>query len=175
LSPGTLDRLGKIYKPPRFFANTTRRKKNRKVMPILPRLLLAQLKEEKPPQESEDVEEKGMRVAQKKSRHGRSYVIDDFWWTGKCSFQVGDKVIQVTEDERGCYYIDPPADVLHRRSWHRANRPPITFVYFEHPDKRRIRLERLARRIGYGSRKRLKKAGIVRDPDFAEKLLAIWR
>jgi hypothetical protein len=101
-------------------------------------------------------------------------VFDDFWWTGKCSFQEGDKVVQVVKEDDGRCFVDPPADVLYRRTWHRANRSPITFVYYEHPNKRRERLDKLARRLGYGAKKRLSRGGIVRNPALSEKLLAAW-
>ena len=118
--------------------------------------------------------ETGRRIAKSRRKHRRSYVFDDFWWTGKCSFQEGDKMVQVVKEIDGRRFVDPPADVLYRRTWHRANKPPITFVYYEHPDKRRVRLEKLAGRLGYGAKKRLSRGGIVRNPALSEKLLAAW-
>jgi hypothetical protein len=155
LSPGILDRLSKIYRPPRFLTakKSWRHKKNRKITPVSPRLLLAQLRQAQPPEESEATEEKGLGVARKRRRHGSNYRVDSSWWTGESKFREGDKVIQVIKDERGRRFVDPPADVLHKRSWHREPRPPITFIYFEQPDKRRIRLGNLARRMGRGARK----------------------
>jgi hypothetical protein len=35
-------------------------------------------------------------------------------------------------------------------------------------------LDKLARRLGYGAKKKLHRDGMVRDPEFAEKLLANW-
>jgi hypothetical protein len=176
LSPGILDRLSKIYRPPRNVVGvrTQSRKKNRKFTPILPRVHLAQLRLMELPEGSEVVEEKGRRVARKRRKYGRGYIVDDFSWTGKCeSIQEGDKVIQVIKDDHGTRFVIAPGDVLHRRAWRRMNRPTITFFYVERPDKRRVRLEKLTRRLGYGAKKRLKRGGIV-GGEFAERLLAIW-
>jgi hypothetical protein len=59
------------------------------------------------------------------------------------------------------------------RLFTRKNRR-VTFVYYEHPDLRRIKLDKLARHIAYGARKRLFRHGLVRDQAFAEKLLGYW-
>jgi len=69
--------------------------------------------------------------------------------------------------------IDAPADVIHTRSWRRNGRE-VTFVYLELPDVRRVSLDQLARRIGYGAKKKLHKSGLVRDRVFGEKLLGNW-
>ncbi len=50
----------------------------------------------------------------------------------------------------------------------------MTFIYLEHPDVRRTRLDKLARHLGYGAKKMLHRDGLVRDRGFAEKLLANW-
>lgn len=70
--------------------------------------------------------------------------------------------------------MNAPADVLHTRVWRRRNGREVTFVYLELPDVRRVGLEKLAAHLGRGAKKNLRKNGIVRDEDFAEKLLANW-
>jgi hypothetical protein len=47
-------------------------------------------------------------------------------------------------------------------------------VYVELPDVRRISLNKLAKRLGYGPKKKLHRNGLVRDRVFAEKLLGNW-
>jgi hypothetical protein len=175
LSPGTIDRLQRIYRPPRVPGGGARsnRQINRKVSPTLPQLFLAQLKYIDPPAGSEVVEKEGLRIARSRRKHGRTYVFDVFFLTGHSSFHAGGKVVLVTEESRGRRLITPPADILYTRTWRRKNRR-ATFVYYEHPDLRRIKLDKLARRLGYGARKKLSRHGLLRDPVFAEKLLGYW-
>jgi hypothetical protein len=48
----------------------------------------------------------------------------------------------------------------------------VTFVYVEGPDVRRISLDKLARRLGRGAKKKLQRGGLVRNRVFADELLA---
>jgi hypothetical protein len=81
--------------------------------------------------------------------------------------------IQILEQADGRRLIDAPADVLYTRAW-KGKRWLVTFIYLEHPDVRRTRLDKLARRLGYGAKKKLHRGGLVQDRAFAEKLLANW-
>ena len=115
----------------------------------------------------------GLESAKKRRKHGRNYVFDYFWWQGNFPFKVGDKVVQVTEENSRLSLVAPPADIIHLAKWRRGARR-VTFAYYEHPKIRRLRLEKLARRIGYGAKKRLQRDGLVRNREFAEKLLAAF-
>jgi hypothetical protein len=175
LSPGRLDRLQKMYRPPRVPGGTKGREKvnSQKPRQTMPRLFLAQLKLKDIPEGSEGASEQGMKIAKIRRKHGRSYVLDDYFSVGKNIIQEGDKVIQILERPDGSRLIDAPADVLYTRLW-KGSRYPVTFIYLEHPDIRRIRLGKLARRLGYGAKKKLHRDGMVRDREFAAKLLANW-
>lgn len=174
LSPGRLDRLQKMYRPPRIPGGQERPKpKSRKSGSALPRLFLAQLELKDLPEGSEAASETGMKIAKGRRKHGRSYVLDDYFRIGRNIVREGDKVIQVVEQPDGRRLIDAPADVLYTRSW-KGKRWPVTFIYLEHPDVRRTRLDKLARRLGYGAKKKLNRDGLVRDREFAEKLLGNW-
>ena len=175
LGPGTIDRLQKIYRPPRIaglLVAGQRRKQSSQA--ALPRLFVTQLVRGDAPTGSEDAEEKGRRIAKAQRKHGRSYVLQDFNWSGIEPFRKGDKVIQVVKEEDGIRFVDAPGDVVHTHSWRRGNRR-VMFVYLELPNVRRIRLENLARRLGYGAKKKLLKNGLVRNMDFAEDLLGNWQ
>jgi hypothetical protein len=69
--------------------------------------------------------------------------------------------------------VAPPADVLYKRAWRSGGRL-VTFVYFERPDVRQTKLETVARRLGYGAKKKLFRNGLLRDQEFAENLLGHW-
>lgn len=175
LSPGTIDRLQKIYRPPRFegppVAGLRRKQSSQAVMP---RLFVTQLVRGDAPTGSEDAEEKGREIAKSRRKHRRSYVLQDFNWSGIAPFRRGDKVIQVVKEEDGTRLVDAPGDVVHTHNWRRGNRR-VMFVYLELPKVRRVRLEKLARRLGYGAKKKLFKNGLVRNVDFAETLLGNWQ
>ncbi len=173
LGPERLGRLAKLYRSPRFMNGAKLVVKKHDVRPQLPRLLLAQLVNEPPPPETGRTARDGLESAKKKRKHGRQFVFDYFWWRGGVPFKVGDKVIQVTEENSRVSLVAPPADIIHLAKWRRKNRR-ITFAYYEHPKMRRVRLERLARRIGYGAKKKLQRDGLVRNKLFAEKLLAAF-
>lgn len=81
-------------------------------------------------------------------------------------------VVQVLTENDGRRMISPPGTVVHTRVWRRAG-TIFTFVYVELPKKRRIGLERLARQIGAGAEKRLRRGGVV-SRAFAERWLAVW-
>ncbi|MBR0761563.1 hypothetical protein JQ613_14790 [Bradyrhizobium japonicum] len=176
LSPGTIDRLQTIYRPPRFVGTraATRPRSKRSPKIALPRLFLTQLVRGDVPAGSEKAEEMGLKVAKSQRRHIRSYVLQDFNWSGNAPFRVGDKVIQVVKEEDGSRLIDAPGDVIHTHSWRRGNRR-VMFVYLELPKVRRIRLEKLARRLGHGTKKKLFRNGLIRNSEFAQALLANWR
>jgi hypothetical protein len=173
LSPGRLDQLQRIYRPPRIPGGKIGMRTPTKRRSKLPRLFLAQLTMKTLPEGSETSNEQGMRIAKARRKHGRSYALDDYFREGKCIVQEGDKVVQILEDDGGHCLVDAPADVLYTRVWH-GKRWDTTFIYLERPDVRRISLNKLAKRLGYGAKKRLSRDGLVRDRAFAEKLLGNW-
>jgi PLD-like domain len=149
LSPGRLDRLQAMYRPPRVPGGPKARENvlSRKPKQTMPRLFLAQLKLKDVPEGSEGASEQGMRIAKTRRKHGRSYILADYFSVGKNIIQEGDKVIQILERPDGSRLIDAPADVLYTRLW-KGGRYLVTFIYLEHPDTRRVRLDKLARRLG---------------------------
>ncbi|WLA81957.1 phospholipase D family protein [Bradyrhizobium elkanii] len=176
LSPGTIDRLQKLYRPPRVVGGVLQihgQKIKKAPRAVLPRLFLTHLVHEDPPVGSEGAEEKGRQIAQSRRKHSRRYVLDDFHYWGRAPFRTGDKVIQVVEEGGGRRLIDAPGTVLSTRRWDRKGRR-VTFVFLERPEVRRIGLEKLARQIGYGAKKKLSRNGLVRNQEFAEILLAEW-
>ena len=60
----------------------------------MPRLFLAQLQLKDFPEGSEGASEQGMKIAKARRKHGRSYVLNDYFSVGKNIIHEGDKVIQ---------------------------------------------------------------------------------
>jgi PLD-like domain len=176
LSPGTLDRLQKIYRRPRLPKGMRRKRGtvSRNTQADLRRLFLTQLVRHEPPKGSEAAQERGLKAAMSRRKHGRTYEVQDFNWYGKAIFQRDDKVIQVIKEADGRRLIDAPADIIHMHRWQRNGRR-VTFVYLEMPKARRISLEKLAKRLGYGAKKKLQRNGLVRDREFSDALYKNWK
>jgi len=174
LGPEAIERLARIYHPPRIAgAHGPRTATNKRAVRVeLPRVRLVQLILREPPEGSEDVEKAGRKIASKRREKRKGHFLDDFWLRGKCLLSPGDIVVQVLNEGRGRNMVSPPATVIHTRRWRRGSRT-ATFVYVEVPGCRRVTLERLAERLGRNAGKRLRRGGWVRR-DFSERLLAAW-
>lgn len=175
LTPSVLNQLAKLYRPPhvpgenkgkRVTKDTSRR-------PTLPRLLLAQLHREVWPDRDQTLHDRALPVAKKRRKHPRSFELDSFRYTGKCPFKRGDVVIQVTDEAADSVLVDSPGNVLHVRTRHDGNRQ-VSFVYLERPARRRRQLKVMARALGRGSLKRLRRQGLIRDSTFVQAMLRIW-
>ncbi len=175
LTPHVLNRLAKIYRPPRIpggkkgkvpAIGTSRR-------PTLPRLLMAQLQLMNWPKTDQALHDEALPVAKKRRKHPRSFQLDSFRWTGKCPYVRGDIVVQVTDEGSGKVLVAPPGNVLHVRTRRHGTRQ-VSFVYLERPDCRRRPIKALARVLGRGAQKRLRRAGVIRDASFAQTLLGVW-
>src|SRR4051794_23335207 len=82
LSPGALDRLGRMYRPPQMQGNIpTKRPRslNQRSSQDLPRLFLMQMRLDEPPAESAGAQAEGLRTARSRRKHGRGYVVDYYW------------------------------------------------------------------------------------------------
>ena len=172
LTPRALDRLQKLYRPPRTHGSRKRSRAPHGATPDLPTLRLVQLEVEAPPRETRLTLKTGLREAKRKKRH-RDYIYDYFWLDENSFQRPGEKIVQVTQESGNRFLVSPPAEIIHLRKWARGRRQ-ITFVFFEYPKMRRISLETLAKRIGYGAKKQLHRNGLIRNAVFKEKLLAAF-
>jgi hypothetical protein len=177
LGAETLARLEKIYRPPRFPGGGGKAKgrtARSSQADDLPRVRLAQLRMIEPPPESESADEAGRRTATKRMEKPRRHSLEEFWWSGeRSSFLPGEMVVQVLNEGDGRVVVSPPGTVVHTRKWRRGTRK-LTFIYVEVPKRRRMTLDRLAKRMGRGSKKRLSREGQL-SRDFAQRLLMAWQ
>ena len=174
LTPGVLEQLAKLYRPPQIPAG--KRGKNRATetsrRSTLPRVLLAQLKPIDWPERDLERYESGLVVAKQRRQHSRSFELDSFRWSGQCNYRRRDVVIQVTDEGNGKVLVSPPGNVLNVR-------PPrngiggATFVYLEQPVTRRRQVKSLALALGCAEQ-RLRRSGLIRDPSLAKALLRSW-
>jgi hypothetical protein len=172
LGPEELNRLARLYREPKNLDGGRRRGQGRRaqVRSAIPRVMLAQLTSDDPPEGSEATCEAGLKAAKRLMSRRRLHHVDDFWWPGACPFRKGDIVVQVVEEDRGAVMVSPPGRVIGLRESRRGSRR-TTFVYLELPRQRRISFDRLAQLLGRGARKRLQRRGRV-GRDFAEPLLS---
>jgi hypothetical protein len=110
---------------------------------------------------------------QEASRHRGSWKTDDFRWPGKHSFRRGDKLMMITHEGSGRRLVDPPGTVLYVRNY-RLNDGKAAFVYLEFRNKRRRDMQSVARHLGRGAMKRLRRGGPL-SKDFAAKLFDYWQ
>ncbi len=76
LTPKTIDRLHIMYRPPRFLGKLPHKHStNRKIRPVIRRLLLAQSERGTFPPEAATAENEGLQTAKSKQKHKRSYVL----------------------------------------------------------------------------------------------------
>lgn len=176
LGPAELDRLQKLYRPPKRLvgrrmagAQPPRRNQSQ-----LPRLHLAHLELSDPPEDSEETAQEGREEAKSKMEHPRRHDLDEFFWHGRCAFRERDQVMQLTKGTGGAVLVHPVATVLNTREWSNG-RASYTFVYLESPKLRRKGLDVVTTQLGRGSKKALRKNGLVRDRDFAVKLRQLWQ
>jgi len=174
LTPKILEQLAKLYRPPRVPGGkrSAKRPSMTSKRPTLPRLLLAQLDIVKLSERDQAMHDAGLAVAQKRREHPRSFELDDFRWTGRCAFQRGDVVIQVTDEGSNKVLVSPPGNVRYVRKWRDGNKRK-SFVYVERPVQRRRQLKSLARALGC-PQKKMRSDGVVRDLSFAQALLNTW-
>lgn len=174
LTPSVLERLAEVYRPPRVSGGKRgkRRETATAARPSIPRLFLAQLRLEEWSERDQSLHDAAEVVAAKRRKHARGFELESFRQTGRCPFQRGDVVIQVTDEGRGRVLATAPGSVLHVRTRRDRNRS-VSFVYLERPVRRRRAINSVARALGC-TQKRLRRNGVIQDKAFGEALLNAW-
>ncbi len=175
LGPERLEKLQKLWRPPKFPEDGMKfvpAKKTDKVNAGLPGIRLIHLEMGNPPAGSEKIEEQGRRAAEKKRTRKRTHFVDKFHVGGN-SFHEGDCVMQVVDEGDGPELVVPPGEVVETRTWSNG-RQSRTFVFLEVPQRRRVRLDKLAKRIGRGAKTKLARRGRV-SKDFSQRIWEAWR
>ena len=171
LGPEELQSLAKKYKDPRGGKGKRgagrARAKNRQ-RPVW----IAQLSEGELEADADEAHEDGLDSAEQlKSK--RSYLLESCWWSRKTDYCVGDAIVEVFAQADGKRFVSPPGRILRIQRWHRHKRS-MTFVYYERPEGRRVRLELLAKRLGHGFKKLLHQDGKLKADKYRERLLTYF-
>ena len=175
LTPARLKRLAKLYRPPLIPGGKRGKKTPKETFrrPTLPRLLLAQMQLEDWSERDQALHDAALVVAKKRRLHPRSFELESFRLTGKCTYRRDDVVIQIIDEGGGNVLATPPGNVLHVRTRRDGNRK-VSFIYLECPARRRRQIKVMARTLGRGALKQLQGDGVVRDAAFARALLKTW-
>jgi hypothetical protein len=175
LGPEALKRLSKLYRPPRLpnsVGSRKRRARKASVTSELPRIRVIHLSPVEWSERDEAEHDAGDTDA-KRHREHRSWRTDDFQWIGSENFRRGEKIMMVTEENRGHLLADPPATVIHVRRYSYRNGTKA-FVYLELPDRRRRNLKTLAAHLGRGWLQRLRRGGPL-SARKSDSLYELWR
>lgn len=174
LTPELLKHLQTLYRPPKIPGGKPPKKAGAN-KPALPRLHLAQLVRYEFEEAEVAAHEQGMAVAKKKRQHKRLWKLDSFRWHGTLNIAPGEVVLQVTTEDDGRRLVDPPANVIFVQNLPKGLGGGA-FIFVEQPaDLRRRSAESLAKRLGEGGDKLLKRSGVVRNRAHAETLLGLWK
>jgi hypothetical protein len=175
LTPEVLKHLSKLYRPPLIPGGKSKQSSvpDSAKRPTLPRLFLAQLRLIEWSDRDQALHDAGLVVARKRRKHPRTFELTSFRVAGRCRYEPGDVVIQVTDEGAGKVLVSPPANVLHIRRRQDA-KGHVAFVYLEHAARGRREVGKLAIQLGRGSLRQLRREGLVRDKAFARSLLGRW-
>jgi hypothetical protein len=172
LTPQTTKKLSAIYRSPRI--PTPHRRHGKARARSGPPLRLAQLVLQDWSDADQNAHDVAEKTARKKRKHPKAYELESFRLTGRCRYVEDDVVIQVTNEGNDRVYVSPPGNVLHTTT-RRTKRGRVSFVYLERPGyQNRRQLRKLAKWLGRGALKKMRRDGLVRNRKFANSLLQAW-
>jgi hypothetical protein len=164
-----LRHLAELYREPRHRSTRRRAPGSRNKGP---RTWLVHVWEDDVPELAEETYEQGWQAAER-ARSVRKHEVECFWHPYESPYQRNDTVVEVFHEHGGNTMIIPPGTVLRRQGWRREGRR-LTFIYSERPPGRRISVDRLAKALGRGAKKRLLRQGPLGDNDFRANLLGYF-
>jgi hypothetical protein len=174
LTPKMTKKLCAIYEPPRVSGGRRGRRGKKKSTQHGPPLRLAQLELQDWSEADQEAHDAAQAIALKKRKHPKTYELESFRMPGTCRYARDDVVIQVLDEGKKCVYVSPPGNVLHTAT-RKTKRGQVSFVYLERPGyQNRRQVAALARRLGKGALKKLRRDGLVRNRNFANSLLQAW-
>ncbi len=168
LGPEHIERLIKIYKPPKFLSRGPKQKKRRRVIPMHAPIRIVKLDRIRYSGAEKTAKNEGEQIARRELK--ARFWLDDYC-SGAGHPKDGELVLQVVTERRGVVMVSPPGRVLHRQ---RVRGSKGCIVFLEMPAWRRRSLARARRLLSPGVAKRLRRGGYVSRQKAAE-LLSLWR
>jgi len=171
LGPERLKELAKIYRPPNIPGqrHPALRTGKQGVSAQFPELHIAHFSNLDYPENERELVKEEEKVAKRERKHrAATHDFCSVLWEGRCNVVPGQQCIQVWDEGAGKVWVYPPAHVLHvKKVPSRAAR----YIWLEYPIRKRISFNRLAAKLGRGSKTKLRTEGKVKDGAFAEALL----
>lgn len=166
LGPEEIKRLKKIYRTP--IASVSKAKKQPHAI-----LRIVRLTDYKLPASREEQYIRAEKAAKKKigSRTHRPY---DLYWSSKHKFFEGEFILPVFKDAKGVSFVSPPGKVTSISQFEDGLGHP-TMIFLEMPDRRRIRLNELIRRVGRQYKANLETGRVIRDITLVSLISDIFR
>ena len=166
-----LDRLEKLYRPPRRPGGNRKAGTSRR--PAKDRYFIAQISEEDIEDECIEALAEGQGAARAR-RERRGTLIDEFWRNGEMPYRTGDMVIQVFKTKGGAMWVYPPGKIIYRHVVPRG-RGFKTIAHLEYPNRPRRRLDTVQGKLARKDRRRIEKDSMVGNNQFRASLLAALR
>ena len=162
-----LDRLEKLYRPPRIAGSGRKATSSRSS--TKPRYFIAQIEEDEISEDYMAALAAGEKEAKAK-RERKNTVLDSFVRAGKLPYRTGDYVIQVVEVSSGAFWIYPVGKIIYRQVVP-GRRGGLTTVHLEIPDRPRRRLSTVQKLLARRDRGRIEKDSLVGNNEFRSSLL----
>jgi hypothetical protein len=175
LTPEVLKRLNKIYRPP-LIPGGNRIPVGFSDKPALSNTFIESLDQRKSLSEADQaILDSGWIVA-KSRRTGkkRDYEVEDITFAGGTAIVRGDVLFPRVTARGRRDMIEAPSNVLHVKHHRDSKNRKIAFVYVERRICRRRTVQQVAKSLGHGALKRLRKDGKIRDAVFAQRLRNLW-
>ncbi len=163
LGPRELTRLSKIYRKPRWQPGESSGRGDEKDQS----LRIVRLVDYAPPDEMQKTIERGARAAKRKMEDRSGHILYDFYWGLKHRFSEGELILPIHKQSDGRTFVCPPSPIVEIAQW-QGEKTGKTIIFLEMPRRRRVLLERFARQLGRGAKRRLQTARVLRDDDLAD-------
>jgi len=166
-----LNKLQKIYNPPKIRNHKISRLKKKKVTINSLSLLTYNLIRKGYTDEEFIQSEKERKIATKKRLNKSRHILDEFMWENSIVAKQNDIILQIVDDGKSTY-VSPPGRLIHIRKWSNGNKIKY-FCFVEIPDKRRKGYKAFIKNLTHSEKKEIKRNG-KRSRAFTEKIYKLW-
>jgi hypothetical protein len=177
LTPEHVKELSRIYQPPKFQGRGRRKKTSKRSKWYFidqPRLKVIKLVDRKRSNLEKTAFRNGRGAATKLQKKNREYAYDDVTGSGKLTYNIGDRVVQVldTAKKEGTV-VFPPGYIYHINKEKDKKRSAYA-VFVQRVKGKKLNIKYVTKKLGRGSRKILDQDGIIRSQSFSHSLLKLW-
>jgi hypothetical protein len=167
IGPKEIKRLSKIYRPP-----NVRSTKTEKTVSST-NLRIVRLSDYELPESREGQFARSEKIAKNKitSATHKPY---DFYWMKKHTFFEGEQILPIHTGADDVHYVSPPGSVISITPFNDGLKLP-TMIFLEMPNRRRLRLSELIRRVGRGHKAKLEKGRVISDKALVGQIFDLFQ